>query len=104
MRKLLEEKKIDKITERDVYMNKEYVRKFVVDVRRVLEEKGPLPDLEKDEKVEMKMEMAKERLDTAKDVEELPKLETKPKPAREKRVEKVAEKIEKEEKKHHKKK
>jgi len=104
MRKLLEEKKIDKITERDVYMNKEYVRKFVVDVRRVLEEKGPLPDLEKDMKVEEKMEMAKERLDTARDVEELPKLESKPKPAKEKRVEKVAKEIAKEEKKHHEKK
>jgi uncharacterized protein (UPF0332 family)/predicted nucleotidyltransferase len=37
MRKLLEDKKIDKVTEREVYMSKEYVRRFVNDVRRFIE-------------------------------------------------------------------
>ncbi len=37
MRKLLEEKKINKITDRDVYMSKEYVRRFLLDIRRFIE-------------------------------------------------------------------
>jgi uncharacterized protein (UPF0332 family)/predicted nucleotidyltransferase len=37
MRKMVDDKKIDKITEREVYSNKEYVRRFVNDVRRFIE-------------------------------------------------------------------
>jgi len=37
MRKMVDDKKIDKITEREVYSSKEYVRRFVNDVRRFVE-------------------------------------------------------------------
>jgi len=37
MKKMLEEKNLDKVTNRDIYMNKEYVRRFVEDVRRVID-------------------------------------------------------------------
>jgi len=40
MRKALEEKKTDKIPDRDVWMAKEYVRRFVGEVRHVIEDKG----------------------------------------------------------------
>jgi hypothetical protein len=39
MRRMLEEKKVDKITEREVYTNKEYIRRFVGDVKRFIEPK-----------------------------------------------------------------
>ncbi|MFH0829917.1 MAG: nucleotidyltransferase domain-containing protein [Candidatus Aenigmatarchaeota archaeon] len=41
MRKMLEDKKMTDIPERDVYMSKEYVRRFIMDVRRVVESKRP---------------------------------------------------------------
>jgi len=37
MRKMLDDKKTDKITEREVYNSKEYVRRFVNDIRRFIE-------------------------------------------------------------------
>jgi len=37
MRKMVDDKKIDKITEREVYYSKEYVRRFINDVRRFIE-------------------------------------------------------------------
>jgi uncharacterized protein (UPF0332 family)/predicted nucleotidyltransferase len=37
MRKMLEEKQVEKITDRDIYMNKEYVRRFVEDIRRFVD-------------------------------------------------------------------
>lgn len=37
MRKMVDDKKIDKIAEREVYSNKEYVRRFVNEVRRFIE-------------------------------------------------------------------
>jgi len=37
MRKMVDDKKIDRITEREVYSSKEYVRRFVNDVRRFIE-------------------------------------------------------------------
>jgi len=37
MRKMVDDKKIDKITEREVYASKEYVRRFINDVRRFVE-------------------------------------------------------------------
>ena len=78
MRKLLEDKKMDQITDRDVYMSKEYVRRFILDIRRVIEKGKPaakpseLPPLEA---AEEKMETAKKGVATAKDVETLPNLE-----------------------------
>ncbi|MBR9682289.1 MAG: hypothetical protein GOV02_01315 [Candidatus Aenigmarchaeota archaeon] len=99
MRKMLEDKQLYKIRERDVYMNKEYVRKFVMDVRRVMDKKGPLPEFAKDEKVEKKMASAKAKLDTAKDVDELPDINRTPKVSRKKRVIKVVKKIVKKSKK-----
>ena len=46
MKKMLEEKKIDKITDRDVYMNKEYVRRFIEDVSRFVEKSVQAPEKE----------------------------------------------------------
>jgi len=37
MRKMLEDKKLDKITEGEIYTSKEYVRRFINDVRRFIE-------------------------------------------------------------------
>ena len=61
MRKLLEDKKLDKIKDRDIYMNKEYVRRFVSDISRIIRE--PMP-----ESPENKIDEAKESLETAKEV------------------------------------
>jgi hypothetical protein len=73
LRKLLEDKKIDKVTDRDVYMNKEYVRRFVMDVRRLMERGMEIPkELQKEIKVEKKMKKAKEEIKTAKEVKKLP--------------------------------
>jgi hypothetical protein len=46
MRKMLEDKKIEKVTEREIYTDKEYVRRFVNDVRRFIEPAGEKPILE----------------------------------------------------------
>lgn len=43
MRKALEEKKLEDIPDRDVWMAKEYVRRFVGDVRGIIEAKAELP-------------------------------------------------------------
>ena len=61
MRKMLEDKNLDKIKDREVYMNKEYVRRFVSDISRIIRE--PMP-----ESPDEKMEEAKETLETAKEV------------------------------------
>lgn len=37
MKKMLDEKKIEKVTNRDIYMSKEYVRRFIEDVRRFID-------------------------------------------------------------------
>ncbi len=75
MRKLLEDKQMDKIPDRDVYMNKEYVRRFIMDVRGVIERVG-VKNLDKEAFAEVeaqkKMEEAKGAVDTAKKVEHLP--------------------------------
>jgi uncharacterized protein (UPF0332 family)/predicted nucleotidyltransferase len=64
MRRLLEEKKLDKIPDRDVYMSKEYVRRFVNEVKRILSEKKEeeREDIEekKTEKVGRKRKKTKE--------------------------------------------
>jgi len=62
MRKMVEDKRLDKITDRDVYMNKEYVRRFIMDVRKFIEKP-----------VEEKMEEAKETMETAKEIEKIKK-------------------------------
>jgi uncharacterized protein (UPF0332 family) len=61
MRKLLEDKKLDKIKERDVYMSKEYVRRFIMDIRRFIEK--PLPI---EEETKEKIEKAKKPVKKAK--------------------------------------
>jgi uncharacterized protein (UPF0332 family)/predicted nucleotidyltransferase len=52
MKKMLDEKKIDKVTDRDVYMSKEYVRRFITDVKRFIDK--PLPEDAKEETLETK--------------------------------------------------
>src|SRR3989344_557936 len=107
MKKMLQDKQLDKVKERDVYMNKEYVRRFIMDVRRVVEGKGEkiqLPPMEKDAKE--KLAEAKSAVQTAKETKtkmpaiepgEILPLETEEK---EKRLDKVEKKISKEQKKH----
>lgn len=63
MRKLLEDKKMEQVSDRDVYMSKEYVRRFILDVRKVIEKgkAAKLPELppEKIEEAEKTVETAK---------------------------------------------
>ncbi len=78
MRKMLEEKRLYEIPDRDVYMGKEYVRRFVLDVKRIIEKNkpellnevlapaGPVP------RIEGKMEEAKALMETAKETAPLP--------------------------------
>lgn len=68
MRKLLEEKKIDKITNRDIYMSKEYVRRFIQNIRKVIGQPLVIPGKEE---VKEKMEEAKSIVETAKEVKEI---------------------------------
>jgi hypothetical protein len=96
MRKLLDEKQLEKVSDRDVRMSKEYVRRFVSDVRKIVEEK-PLPKTEK--RAPIKMGEARELIDTAKEVTGLKESTTEPLVAHE-RLERIEEKIEKEQKKH----
>lgn len=75
MRKMLEDKQIDKIPERDVYVSKEYVRRFIMDVRGIIEKKEfppELKDLEKEVKAEEKVGEAKGLVESAKEIEKLP--------------------------------
>jgi len=46
MRKMLEDKKLDKITEGEIYTSKEYVRRFINDVRRFIEPVKAEPEKE----------------------------------------------------------
>ena len=70
MRKLLEDKKMENIPDRDVYMSKEYVRRFIMDVRKVVESKRPdMKQVEMPPEPMEKMEEAKESIQTAKEVE-----------------------------------
>lgn len=66
MRKMLDEKKLGEIKDRDIYMSREYVRRFVADVSKFM--KQPIPQ-EPDEK----MEQAKEVLETAKEMSKIKK-------------------------------
>lgn len=52
MRKMLEEKQTEKITDREIYMNKEYVRRFVDDVRRFVDKPMNISGEEIKEKVD----------------------------------------------------
>ncbi len=81
MRKMLEEKKLDKVTQRDIYMSKEYVRRFIADVRRFIDK--PLPDVPK-ETPEEKMEKAKKEVETAKEIKDIGKKKRKRKPKKKK--------------------
>ena len=79
MRKLLEDKKMENITDRDVYMTKEYVRRFILDVRGVIEKrrmKAP-PEIEQEDirkarKAEKRLKAVKKIVETAKEIEKLP--------------------------------
>lgn len=79
-RKMFDDKNLDKVSEREVSMNKEYVRRFVSDIRGILEK----PSAEK------KIEEAKEIIETAKESKKLAA-----KPASEKNVEKIEKKLRK---------
>jgi hypothetical protein len=46
MKKLLDEKNIEKVNDRDVYVNKEYVRRFVEDLRRVVDSPAEAENVE----------------------------------------------------------
>jgi uncharacterized protein (UPF0332 family)/predicted nucleotidyltransferase len=46
MKKLLDEKNIDKVNDRDVYVNKEYVRRFVEDLRKVVDSPAEAENVE----------------------------------------------------------
>ncbi len=108
MRKMLEDKKLEKIPERDVYMSKEYVRRFIMDVRRVMVKKGemlpPVEEKEEEKSAEEKITRAKTAVQTAKEVEKLPPVEVGvvlPETIEKiQRLEKIEKKIEKEQKKH----
>jgi uncharacterized protein (UPF0332 family) len=50
MRKLLKEKKLDKIPDREVLVTREYVRRFIHDVRKIFSEKGVKKKAESKEK------------------------------------------------------
>ena len=74
MRKLLEDRKLTDIPDRDVYMSKEYVRRFIMDVRRVVENKRPeqqmeLPPVPPDPMDKMKE--AEASVTTAREIERL---------------------------------
>lgn len=75
LRKMLDDKQLEKVTDRDVYMSKEYVRRFVTDIRRVLSEKTPIPELVREDEADSKIEEAKEAVESAKEVVKLPKIE-----------------------------
>lgn len=94
MRKMLAEKQIEKVSDRDVYRSKEYVRRFVADVRRILQEKAPEIKEDREEEAEEKMEEAKEIVKTVKEIEKLPKAETEA-CVKEEKIEKKLEKVEK---------
>jgi len=64
LRKMLEDKKLDKVKDRDIYMNKEYVRRFVSEVSKIIKE--PVPQEPED-----KMQEAKEVLETAKEIRKI---------------------------------
>jgi uncharacterized protein (UPF0332 family) len=46
MKKMLDEKKIEKVTNRDIYMSKEYIRRFIEDVRRFIDKPIEMPQEE----------------------------------------------------------
>jgi DNA-binding ferritin-like protein (Dps family) len=52
MKKMIDDKQIEKITDRDVYMSKEYVRRFIDDVRRFIDKPVQLPEGNVEDKVE----------------------------------------------------
>lgn len=101
MRKMLEEKKIEKIPDRDIYRSKEYVRRFLADVRRVIQEKAPKKqkeEIKKEVKAEEKIKKAKELIKTVEDVKDLPKVQPQvcvTAPEVEKKLEKIEKKVEK---------
>ncbi len=76
MRKMLEEKKLDKVTQRDIYMSKEYVRRFVGSVRKFIDK--PI-EISSEKEVKEKMEEAKKVVETAKEIKDIDKKKRKKK-------------------------
>ncbi|MBU3904605.1 MAG: nucleotidyltransferase domain-containing protein [Nanoarchaeota archaeon] len=69
MRKKLDKNDIENIHEKDVYLNKEYVRRFVMELRRIIQQ----PNLHSiEEGAEKKIKEAKKKLETAKEIKKLP--------------------------------
>jgi uncharacterized protein (UPF0332 family) len=95
-RRMMDENKLAEISEKEISTNREYVRRFVSEIRIILEKPGIAKTISKEEEsVEKKMEKAKEIVESAKESEDLES-----KPAEEKKVEKIERKIKKELKKH----
>ncbi|MDD5416418.1 MAG: nucleotidyltransferase domain-containing protein [Candidatus Aenigmarchaeota archaeon] len=69
MRKHLDEKKLEDIPDKDVYTNKEYVRRFILELKRGLNKQ---PEEIEKEMAEEKLREAKAKVETAKEVEKLP--------------------------------
>ena len=69
MRKKLDDKKLDDIHEKDVYLNKEYVRRFVLELRHIIKQ-APGELMQK--QAEKKIKEAKKKLETAKEIKKLP--------------------------------
>jgi len=69
MRNMLDKKKLDEISDKDVYTNKEYVRRFIVELKRGL---GRQPEELEKRVADHKMDEAKSKVETAKEVEKLP--------------------------------
>jgi len=95
MRKMLEDKKMEKISDRDVYMSKEYIRRFILDVRKVMEKgkvkkEAGLPELPPE-----KLEEAEKMETTAKELAKLPEEEPSLPPKTEKKLAKAEERLEK---------
>ena len=51
MRKKVEDGKLDKLSEREIYMNKEYVRRFIIDVKRLVKTPLAIDDIKGPEKI-----------------------------------------------------
>ncbi len=59
MKKMLDEKKVEKVTNRDIYMSKEYVRRFIEDVRRFIDKPMEMPQEGIESMTETKIERKK---------------------------------------------
>jgi uncharacterized protein (UPF0332 family)/predicted nucleotidyltransferase len=82
MNSLLKTKKLHEVPERDLNLTKEYVRRFISETNKIIHFKDKI-DVDKmvKQQAEAKMEMAKQKTETAKEIKNLPesnKVKTKP--------------------------